>query len=127
MQKQCEELVISPEPQLFILEDVTGAGKTEAALILTHRLMSEGLAEGLYIGLPTMATANAMYERMTESYQRLYQTGEEPSLILSHSARHLSEKFQQSLLSSQKSEQHYQKEESITAQCNRWGASHRFS
>ncbi|MBV1928101.1 MAG: CRISPR-associated helicase Cas3', partial [Gammaproteobacteria bacterium] len=125
LQKQCEELVISPEPQLFILEDVTGAGKTEAALILAHRLMSEGLAQGLYIGLPTMATANAMYERMTETYQQLYQTGEEPSLILSHSARHLSEKFQQSLLNSQKSEQNYQQEESITAQCNRWLADNR--
>ncbi len=125
LQKQCEELAISPEPQLFILEDVTGAGKTEAALILAHRLMSEGLAEGLYIGLPTMATANAMYERMTESYQRLYQTGETPSLILSHSARHLSEKFQQSLLNSQNPVQNYQKEESITAQCNRWLADNR--
>ncbi|MBL0732267.1 MAG: CRISPR-associated endonuclease Cas3'', partial [Desulfosarcina sp.] len=28
---------LNNKPQLFILEDVTGAGKTEAALILTHR------------------------------------------------------------------------------------------
>ncbi len=45
------------------LEDVTGAGKTEAALILTHRLMSANKGHGLYVGLPTMATANAMYQR----------------------------------------------------------------
>jgi CRISPR-associated endonuclease/helicase Cas3 len=125
LQKQCEQLPISSEPQLFILEDVTGAGKTEAALMLAHRLMSEGLAEGLYIGLPTMATANAMYERMTETYLRLYQPGEMPSLILSHSARHLSERFQQSLLNGQTLEQNYRDEESITAQCNRWLADNR--
>ncbi|MBV1932821.1 MAG: CRISPR-associated helicase Cas3' [Porticoccaceae bacterium] len=125
LQAHCEQVAISSEPQLFILEDVTGAGKTEAALMLAHRLMSSGLAQGLYIGLPTMATANAMYERMTETYQRLYETGEIPSLILSHSARHLSEKFQQSLLKAQSNEQNYQAEESISAQCNRWLADNR--
>ncbi|MBL4608232.1 MAG: CRISPR-associated helicase Cas3' [Pseudomonadales bacterium] len=125
LQKQCEELTINSEPQLFILEDVTGAGKTEAALMLAHRLMSRGLAEGLYIGLPTLATANAMYKRMTETYRRLYQSGETPSLILSHSARHLSKHFQQSLLNSQQGEQNYRDEEGITAQCNRWLADNR--
>jgi CRISPR/Cas system-associated endonuclease/helicase Cas3 len=49
LQKAVLELDISqPGPQLFILEDVTGAGKTEAALILTHRLMSAGKAQGLF-------------------------------------------------------------------------------
>ncbi|MBI0324518.1 hypothetical protein JAO23_19925, partial [Escherichia coli] len=38
-------------PQLFILEDVTGAGKTEAALILAHRLIAAGKAQGLFFGL----------------------------------------------------------------------------
>ncbi|MGQ7789555.1 hypothetical protein ACULNC_08720 [Shigella flexneri] len=37
-----------PGPQLFILEDVTGAGKTEAALILAHRLMAAGNARGCF-------------------------------------------------------------------------------
>ena len=55
-------------PQLFILEDVTGSGKTEAAVILAHRLMKEGHGTGLFIALPTMATSNAMYERLAESY-----------------------------------------------------------
>ncbi len=32
----------------FYSEDVTGAGKTEAALILAHRLMAAGKAQGLY-------------------------------------------------------------------------------
>lgn len=47
LQKKTLELDIDKQgPQLFILEDVTGAGKTEAALILTHRLMATGKAPG---------------------------------------------------------------------------------
>lgn len=125
LQKTCAELAINPEPQLFILEDVTGAGKTEAALMLAHRLIDAGQAQGLYIGLPTMATANAMYERMLETYRRFYADDQNPSLILSHSARHLSEKFQQSLLPEQLRQARYGSEEDITAQCNRWLADNR--
>ena len=125
LQQTCVEIPISKEPQLFILEDVTGAGKTEAALMLAHRLIDAGMAEGLYIGLPTMATANAMYERMLDTYRRFYTEAENPSLILSHSARHLSERFQQSLLEPQRRDQDYGDEESITAQCNRWLADNR--
>ncbi|HAJ9815529.1 TPA: hypothetical protein H1J78_005255, partial [Salmonella enterica] len=39
-----------------------------AALILAHRLMAAGKAQGLYFGLPTMATANAMFERMANVF-----------------------------------------------------------
>ncbi|HAT8012516.1 CRISPR-associated helicase/endonuclease Cas3 [Citrobacter rodentium] len=85
--------------QLFILEDVTGAGKTEAALILTHRLMAAGKAKGLFFGLPTMATANAMFDRLAQSWQALYQPGSRPSLVLAHSARGLMDRFNQSIWS----------------------------
>ncbi|BAO44426.1 CRISPR-associated helicase/endonuclease Cas3 [Thiolapillus brandeum] len=127
LQQACLELPIEPEPQLFILEDVTGAGKTEAALILAARLMAAGQGEGLYIGLPTMATANAMYERMAGVYRRLYESDDQPpSLILSHGARHLSEAFRQSLLALQVDDPRYgREEESIVAQCNRWLADNR--
>jgi CRISPR-associated endonuclease/helicase Cas3 len=64
LQREAETLPISPGPQLFILEDITGAGKTEAACILAQRLLADGHAEGLYFALPTMATSNAMYERL---------------------------------------------------------------
>lgn len=86
-------------PQLFILEDVTGAGKTEAALILTHRLMAAGKGRGVFIGLPTMATANAMYERMQKTWTALFQPESRPSLVLAHSSRHLSDSFSQSVWS----------------------------
>lgn len=100
LQQKTLELDIDEDgPQLFILEDVTGAGKTEAALILTHRLMAAGKAQGLYFGLPTMATANAMFDRMSESWLALYQPDSRPSLVLAHSARGLMDKFNQSVWS----------------------------
>ncbi|QCT18166.1 CRISPR-associated helicase Cas3' [Jejubacter calystegiae] len=83
--------------QLYIFEDVTGAGKTEAALVLAHRLMVAHNASGIYIALPTMATANAMYQRMYQTWRLLYCDDSRPSLILAHGARHLSELFSQSV------------------------------
>ena len=49
---------------MFIIEEATGSGKTEAALVLAQRLIAEGNGEGIFFGLPTMATADAMYGRM---------------------------------------------------------------
>jgi CRISPR-associated endonuclease/helicase Cas3 len=91
-------VALADGPQLFLLEDMTGAGKTEAALLLCHRLMAAGLAAGFYFGLPTMATANQMYERVGEVYRRLYAAEASPSLVLSHGARELVVGFQHSVL-----------------------------
>ncbi len=86
------------DAQLYIVEDLTGAGKTEAALVLAHRLMSAGAAEGLYWALPSMATANGLYARLTKSYRALFaQASEDPSLLLVHSARDLDVGFQASI------------------------------
>jgi len=133
LQHYATEEILADRPQLFILEDVTGAGKTEAALVLTHRLLSEGLADGLYVALPTMATSNAMYERLSKVYKRFYQDGYLPSLVLAHGARNLSEAFQQSvLLSEQRDDVIYEdgrsddeQELSATAYCNAWLADSR--
>ena len=100
LQQKALELDVNCDgAQLFILEDVTGAGKTEAALILTHRLMAAGKAQGFYFGLPTMATANAMFDRMAASWLTLYQPDSRPSLVLAHSARGLMDRFNQSIWS----------------------------
>jgi CRISPR-associated endonuclease/helicase Cas3 len=41
------EVKIGEGPQLVVLEDLTGSGKTEAALVLAHRLMASGHGDGL--------------------------------------------------------------------------------
>jgi CRISPR-associated endonuclease/helicase Cas3 len=89
---------LPPGPVLFILEDVTGAGKTEAAHILVHRLMADGRASGAWWAMPTMATANAMYARQAKMLAGLFDTADDvrPSLALSHGQARLHEGFRAS-------------------------------
>jgi CRISPR-associated endonuclease/helicase Cas3 len=98
LQTWAETVAIPDGPALFIIEDITGAGKTEAALVLAHRLMATARADGLFFALPTMATANAMYARLEAAYRRLFVAGSVPSLILSHGRRALHEGFNASIL-----------------------------
>ena len=127
LQQYAQTVIIPQSPQLFILEDVTGAGKTEAAMVLVHRLFSMGLAQGLYVGLPTMATANGMYKRLRKSYQSLFQGQPRPSLVLAHGACQLSESFQESIqLAEQPNDLNYSGDnQSATAYCNQWLADSR--
>ena len=114
--------------ELFILEDVTGAGKTEAALILTNRLLAQGKSHGLYIGLPTMATANAMFDRLQASYRTLFASDCAPSLMLAHGARALNQNFRHSLWSdsSEATAVEYASGEATAgASCHRWFADSR--
>ena len=89
---------IPAEQSLYLIEDLTGSGKTEAALILAHRLIAAGRAEGIYWALPTMATANGLYRRLDGRYQALFtRDGATPSLILAHGSRDLNKAFQASI------------------------------
>ena len=85
-------------PTLAIIEDVTGSGKTEAALLLAARMMAAGNATGIFIALPTMATANAMYDRLGEIYRKLFADDETPSLVLAHGRTALHKGFRDSIL-----------------------------
>lgn len=85
-------------PLLAIVEDVTGAGKTEAALIIAARLMAQRRAGGVFFALPTMATANAMYDRLGDNYRRLFTDANAPSLVLAHGRRALNDRFRTSIL-----------------------------
>lgn len=127
LQRQVEVLPLGDGPQLYILEDVTGAGKTEAAMMLVHRLMSAGQAEGAYVALPTMATANAMYQRMADCYQRLFANGSRPSLVLAHGARELVDRFRESIVPAGAADAAYGPAEpdSATVQCAAWLADQR--
>lgn len=86
LQRFAEEIELFENPQLFIIEEVTGGGKTEAALALAHRLIEKRAADGIYLALPTMATANAMHARVREMFRRLFAQGSSASLVLAHSA-----------------------------------------
>jgi CRISPR-associated endonuclease/helicase Cas3 len=110
-------------PQIHLLEDVTGAGKTEAAVMLAHRLIAAGRADGFFIALPTMATANAMYGRIAQVYRKLFEG--HPSLVLAHGQRSLVEAFAESVIPAGMVEgDHAQIDETATARCNAWLADH---
>ena len=119
LQTQAADVPLGEGSQLFLLEDVTGAGKTEAALLLAQRLMAAGRATCIYFGLPTMATSNAMYERLRYVYRRLYAPGSEPSLVLAHSASRLSDSFMDSLAKDAGGE-YGDHTLSADAHCNAW-------
>lgn len=89
LQRHVEAIPDAEGPRLVIAEEVTGSGKTEAAIVLAHRWIVAGLADGLFVALPTMATADAMFRRLEGTPQRLYAGGPPASIVLTHSARHL--------------------------------------
>lgn len=122
LQAWAESVTIEDSPQLFILEDITGSGKTEAAQVLLHRLLAMGVADGFYFGLPTMATSNAMYQRVLDHYSTIYQDQNNlPSIVLAHGARDMNEQFQATLLSEGGNEKDYtSNDQTATAQCSQW-------
>ena len=123
LQQWAIDTEVSGNPQIFLLEDVTGAGKTEAALTLAYRLMVKGAAQGFFIALPTMATSNAMYDRTANFYQKLFAGN--ANLALAHGSRQLVESFAKSVLPSSHAEDDLeQQDETASARCTAWLADH---
>ena len=91
MQAAVAGVALPAGPCLALIEDTTGAGKTEAALILAHRMIVAGKAHGLYYALPTTATADAMFGRLRPMLRRMFKG--KPSLALLHGRRAFSDEF----------------------------------
>ena len=130
MQQQTETMLLHDGPSLFLIEDETGSGKTEAAVMLAFRLMQAGAVDGLFVGLPTMATSDAMYIRLQKPYRRLFAPDTEPSLVLAHSARDLHKEFRSTVLPAGCMELSYSQEgsdseETASALCAAWIADDR--
>lgn len=90
MQAACSTIALSDGPTLAIVEDETGAGKTEAALLLAHRMCLAGKGRGLFFALPTMATADAMFSRASRIVGRMF---DNPFVTLAHGRAGLSVPF----------------------------------
>jgi CRISPR-associated endonuclease/helicase Cas3 len=67
---QHQTAALAEAPGVVIVEAAMGAGKTEAALALTYRLLSEARVGGLYFALPTQVTSNRIYLRVREFLAR---------------------------------------------------------
>lgn len=126
LQAWAGEVQINGEPQLFLLEDLTGSGKTEAALTLVHRMLAQGTADGFYFGLPTMATSNAMFSRIAAWYPTLFESDSSiPSIVLAHGSRDMNERFQDLLVAGQPGERYATDDQSASQQCTAWLADSR--
>lgn len=111
---------------LALIEDATGSGKTEAAVTLAARLLAEGRADGVFVALPTMATANAMFGRLAKAYRALFEVGTKPSLALAHGGAALHAEFSASVLPDAPPRYEAGDEaESAGSQCAAWFAADR--
>jgi CRISPR-associated endonuclease/helicase Cas3 len=77
-------------PALLIIEAPMGEGKTEAAFLAYLRLQQRNRHRGLYIGLPTQATGNAMFER-TLTFLGAFASGIRLDIQLAHGGAILNE------------------------------------
>lgn len=87
-------------PCLVLIEAPMGDGKTETALFLADYLQQQAATGGFYIGLPTQATSNAMFERVGKFLTQRYPKEQFPDLInltLTHSAAALKAEYQASM------------------------------
>jgi CRISPR-associated endonuclease/helicase Cas3 len=73
------------EPALLIVEAPMGEGKTELAFLAHLRLQARLGHRGLYIGLPTQATGNAMFDRVL-LFLRAFNHDQPLDLQLAHGA-----------------------------------------
>ena len=132
MQDWAARVALPDGPGLFLIEDETGSGKTEAAVMLAHRLMRAAAGDGLYVALPTMATANAMFDRLATTYRRLFAKDADPSTVLAHGARDMHEGFREARLRAGRRERPYSptagpdgSETTASAACAEWLADDR--
>ncbi|WP_347310802.1 CRISPR-associated helicase Cas3' [Defluviimonas sp. SAOS-178_SWC] len=91
MQAAVADAVLPEGPMLALIEDATGSGKTEAALILAQRMLSQGKGRGIFFALPSMASSDAMFTRMRGQLGRIFEG--HPSLALAHGQRKLNTEF----------------------------------
>ncbi|MDR6867122.1 CRISPR-associated helicase Cas3/CRISPR-associated endonuclease Cas3-HD [Microbacterium resistens] len=77
-------------PTLIILEADTGIGKTEAALAAAEILCERFDRSGIFLGLPTQATADGMFTRILSWAERL-ELNEPLNVFLAHGKARLNE------------------------------------
>ena len=93
-QREAVEIASTDDPDLMIVEAPPGSGKTELALAAAEVLMRARGLQGVFVALPTQATTNAMFERVTSWLTSIL--GDEPQKLgiqLAHGKNSLNESF----------------------------------
>lgn len=69
-----EAIEKTTDPGMVIIEAPMGLGKTEIALVAAEQLAYKSGCDGIFMGLPTQATSNAMFERVEQWLNKLAKT-----------------------------------------------------
>lgn len=84
------------DPGLVMIEAPMGLGKTEIALVAAEQLAEKTNRNGLFMGLPTQTTTNAMFARVTDWLNVVAKTQSENFAIkLMHGKAEFNETYQQ--------------------------------
>jgi CRISPR-associated endonuclease/helicase Cas3 len=81
-EKLAQELEISDDTRLVLVESDTGSGKTEAALAWFLRLYAAGKVDGLYFALPTRVAARELYLRVLRAVEAAFPVENRPGPVL---------------------------------------------
>lgn len=73
LQSLASEIILAPGPQLFLLEEASGGGKTEAAIVLAHRLVVAGRGESITFALPWSAAPRVVQQRALDVQGLLFE------------------------------------------------------
>jgi CRISPR-associated endonuclease/helicase Cas3 len=93
LQQAADELLRTcSAPALLIVEAPMGEGKTELAFLAHLRLQARLGHRGLFIGLPTQATGNAMFDRAL-AFLRAFHADQTLDLQLAHGAAALDDRM----------------------------------
>lgn len=71
---------------LNFVEAPMGMGKTETGLYFAYKALEQGLATGIYFGLPTQLTSNKIYDRFNEFLERILVDQNQRALLLHSNA-----------------------------------------
>ena len=83
-----------PGSEMVIVEAPMGNGKTEISLYFATRAITKSHADGIYMALPTQASSNNLFKRITRYADAVRSTEGSLSVVLAHGGRRFEEHFQ---------------------------------
>lgn len=85
----------SPGSEIVVVEAPMGMGKTEIALYFAARAIGAGNADGVYFALPTQASSNALFGRITGFAEAVRDPADQISVVLAHGGSRFAKKYQE--------------------------------
>lgn len=84
-----------PGSEIVVVEAPMGMGKTEIALYFAARAIGAGNADGVYFALPTQASSNALFGRITGFAEAVRNPADQISIVLAHGGSRFAKKYQE--------------------------------